>query len=71
VHTIRKNKLLVASKEVCLDINAMKIKYMLMSCEQNARQNHNIRIGNKSFESEAMFRWSGIKLPCMKKLRPD
>ena len=42
--------LTVASKETGLEVNAQKTKYVIMSREQNARQDHNIMIGNKSFE---------------------
>ena len=32
-------------------VNAEKTKYMVMSRDQNAGQNGNIQIGNKSFET--------------------
>jgi hypothetical protein len=40
-HTVRKNKeaLLIASKEIGLEVNAEKTKYMVMSRDQNAGQN--------------------------------
>jgi hypothetical protein len=52
VHAIKKNiqALVVASKEISLEVNAEKTKYMVMSCNQNAGQNHNMKIDNKSFE---------------------
>ena len=52
IHTVRKNTdaLLIASKELGLEANAEKTKYMVMSRDQNARQNGNIQTGNKSFE---------------------
>jgi hypothetical protein len=40
-----------ASKEIGVEVNAEKTKYMVMSRVQNAGQNENIQIGNKSFES--------------------
>ena len=40
----------VACKEISLEGNAKKSKYMVMSQEQYARQNYNLKIGNKSFE---------------------
>jgi hypothetical protein len=43
----------VASKETGLDVKAEKTKYMFVSLEQNAGQNHNIKTGKKSFESVA------------------
>jgi hypothetical protein len=34
----------VASKEIGLEVNTEKTKYMVMSREQNAGQNHNIKM---------------------------
>jgi hypothetical protein len=39
-----------ATKEVCLEVNTMKVKYML-SHHQNAWQNSNIKIANRFFEN--------------------
>jgi hypothetical protein len=49
VHAIKKNAeaLVVASKEVGLEVSAEKTKYMVMSRNQNAGQNHNIKLDNK------------------------
>jgi hypothetical protein len=44
------------SKEVGLEINTEKTKYMLMSFHQNAGQNHDIKIDNGSFENVAKFK---------------
>ena len=46
IHTIKKNTeaLVIASKESGLEVNAEKTKYMAMCRDQNARQNHNIKI---------------------------
>jgi len=51
VHTIKKIRavLVVASKVVCLEVNADKTKYMVMSRDQNAGQTYNTRTENKSF----------------------
>jgi hypothetical protein len=40
-----------ASKEVGLEINVEKTKYMLLSHDRNARQNRHIKIANRSFNS--------------------
>jgi hypothetical protein len=59
VHLLRDNKdtvkkntetLIDASKEVGLEINVQKTKYMLLSCHQNAGQNRDIRTANGSFK---------------------
>jgi hypothetical protein len=42
-----------ASKEVGLDVNTEKTKYMLLSRHQNAGQYHNIKIDDRSFENVA------------------
>jgi hypothetical protein len=36
-----------ASMVVGLEVNAEKTKYMLLSCHENARQNHDIKTANK------------------------
>jgi hypothetical protein len=53
IGTIQKNTetLIDASKEVCLEENSEKSKYMLLSHQQNAGQNHHIKIAHRSFEN--------------------
>jgi sorting nexin-29 len=64
VHAIKKDTeaLVVASKEYGLEVNAEKTKYMFMSCDQNAGQNHNIKIDKKSFEMVEEFKYLGTTL---------
>jgi hypothetical protein len=54
VRSIKKSTeaLLAASKEIGLEVNGDKTKYMVMSRDQNAGRSHNMKIGrpNKSFE---------------------
>jgi hypothetical protein len=61
IHTINKNTeiLIDASKEVGLDVNVEKTKYMLVSGDQNAGQNREIKIGNRSFENLSQFTYLG------------
>jgi hypothetical protein len=58
IDTIQKNTkaLLDASKEVGLQVNPEETQYMLMS-RQKAGQRHSIKIGNRSFESVAKFKY--------------
>jgi hypothetical protein len=53
IDTIEKNTetLIYASKEVGLEIDVEKTKYMLLSRHQNAGQNWYIEIANRSFEN--------------------
>jgi hypothetical protein len=64
IDTIRKNTeaLLNASKEVGLEVNPEKTKYMLMSRSQKIGQKHSIKIANRSFEDMAKFRYLGTTL---------
>ena len=64
VHTVKKNTeaLIAASKEIGLQVNADKIKYMVMSPDQNARGIHNAKIGNSSFERVKEFKYLGKTL---------
>ena len=61
VHTVQKNTatLVVAIKEIRLEVNTDKIRYMVMSQEQNARRSHKIKIDNSSFEMLEEFRYLG------------
>ena len=47
--------LVVANKEIGLEINADKTKYMVMSRDQNAGRSHNIKTDNSSFERMEEF----------------
>ncbi|KAJ4450854.1 hypothetical protein ANN_02285 [Periplaneta americana] len=59
--TIRENTgiLLEASKEIGLEVNPEKTKYMIMSRDQNIVRNGNIKIGNLSFEEVEKFKYLG------------
>jgi hypothetical protein len=64
IDTIQKNTkaLLDASKEVGLEVNPEKTKYMLVSRYQKAGQRQSIKIGNRSLESLAKFKYLGTIL---------
>jgi hypothetical protein len=64
VNTI-KNKsetLIEAGRDIGLEINAEKTKYMIMSRHQNSGQNQNISIANVSFEKVTKFKYLGMTL---------
>jgi hypothetical protein len=63
IDTIQKNTetLLDAGKEVGLEVNSEKTKYMLMS-RKKAGQKHGIKIMNRSFEGVAKFKYLGTTL---------
>jgi len=58
VHIIQKNTegLVVTGKEISLEVNADKIKYMVMSRDQNAGLSHSMKIDNSSFERREQFK---------------
>jgi histidinol-phosphate/aromatic aminotransferase/cobyric acid decarboxylase-like protein len=63
IDSIQKNKeaLLAASKEVGLEVNPKKTKYMLVS-RQKAGQRQSIKIANRSFEDVAKFKYLGSNI---------
>ena len=58
VHTIKKSTeaLVIASKEIDLEVNADRTKYMVMSRNQNAGRSHGIKIDNSRFERVEQLR---------------
>jgi len=78
VRTVKENAeaLIVASKEIGLEINAYKTRYMVMSQDQNAGRSHSMNIDNGSFERVEEFKYLGTILANQnsiqeKKLRAD
>jgi hypothetical protein len=64
VQTIKKNAeaLVVATREIGLEVNAEKPKYMVMARDQNAGRNHNMKIDNSSIERVEEFKYLGKTL---------
>jgi hypothetical protein len=64
INTIKRNTetLIDASKEVGLEINTEKSKYMLLSRHQNAGQNRDIKMADRCFENVAKFRYLGTTI---------
>jgi hypothetical protein len=77
IDTIKKNTetLIEDSKEVGLEVNREKTKYMLLSRCQNIGQNHDIKIADRYFENVAQFRYLGTTITnqnlIQRKLRGD
>jgi hypothetical protein len=71
IHTMRKNTeaLVIARKEIILEVNAEKTKCMVMSQDQNAGQNGNIQIANESFETLEQFKYLGKPLTNQNSIR--
>jgi hypothetical protein len=57
IDTVKKKAetLIDASKEVGLEVNAEKTKYMLLSRHQTTGQNHDIKTANRFFENVAQL----------------
>jgi hypothetical protein len=51
-----------SSKEVGLEVDPEKTKYMLVSHSQRTGQQHSIKIGNRSFEEVAEFKYLGTTM---------
>jgi hypothetical protein len=64
IDTIKRNTeaLFDASKEVGLEMNPEKTKYVLMSRSQEVGQKRSIKIANRSFEYVAKFIYLGTTL---------
>jgi hypothetical protein len=49
-------------KEIGQEVNAEKTKYMLLSHHQNAMQNHDMKIDNKSSGNVEQFKYLGTRI---------
>ena len=77
IHSVEKNTqvLLANIKKISLEVNADKIKYMVMSRDQNARRSHDIKIDNSFFAKVEEFEYLEtnltVKILFSKKLRAE
>ena len=64
IHTLRENAeaLVAATREIGLEANADKTKYMVMSRDQNAGRIHSVRIDNSTFDRVEDFKYLGTTL---------
>jgi hypothetical protein len=64
VHTVKEKveALIVAPKEIGLEVNADKTKYMVMCRGPNAGQSHSIKTDNSSFVRVEEFKYLGTTL---------
>ena len=64
VHTVKKNAetLVAATKEIGLEVNADKIKYMITPRDQNAGRGHSMKIDNSPIERVEEFKYLGTML---------
>ena len=65
-HTVKENAeallLVVATKEIGLEVNADKTKYMVMSPDRNAGRGFSVKIDNSSIERVEEFKYLGTTL---------
>ena len=63
-HTVKENAeaLVVATKEIGLEVNADKTKYIIMYRDQNAGRSYSMKIDNSSIERVEEFKYLGKTL---------
>ena len=64
IYTVKENAeaLVVATKEIGLEVNADKTKYMVMSREKTAGLSHTMKVDNSSIERVEEFKYLGTTL---------
>ena len=73
LQTVRENAeiFIRANKDIGLELNSEKIKYMTTSCHQNVILNQNIVIGNLSFENVEKFKYLGVTVTNTNDIRDE
>ena len=73
IHTVKENSaaLVVATKEIGLEVNADKTKYMVMSREQTAELSHTMKVDNSSIERVEEFKYLGTTLTNQNSIRKE
>jgi len=63
-HTLKENAetLLVTTKEIGIEVNADKTKYIVKSRDRNAGRGHSVKIDNSSIERVGQFKYLGTTL---------
>jgi hypothetical protein len=64
IHAVKENveALVVATKEIQLEVNADKTKYMVMSRDRNAGWGHSVKIDNIYIERMEEFKYLGMTI---------
>ena len=63
--------MLAASKEIGLEVNVDKTKYMVMSGDQNAGRSHTMRINIRSSEMVEQFKYLGTALTSQNSIQQE
>jgi len=73
IHTLKENgeALVAGTRETGLEVSADKTKYMVRSRDQNAGQNHSVRIDNSTFERVEEFKYAGTTLTIQNSIREE
>ena len=61
-YSLCEEALVAATKEIGLEVNAHKTKYMVMSGDQNTGRIHSVRIDSSTFERVEEFKYLGTTL---------
>jgi hypothetical protein len=64
VHTVREivEALVVATKEIGLEVNTDKTKYLVMSRDRNSGRGHGVKIDNSAIERVEEFKYLGASV---------